>query len=217
MAIAVVNPVGKDLQLEDAAKLIPPPPPIAPTAAPTYVPLSDALVQDAPVVTPPPGGQFSGEGGTPFGSHAVAYETLPVLQYAPRGDGSQVGYWYNGETGDYRFGRQLDGPPDVDPGWHWFLGTAVDTFDPYAPPPVLKFDPDTATPNDPETAPRPGDAETMPVPRGQQPEKSPVAPAIPESTPVGPVTGKVGGFDLALVPWWGWVVAAAFVGAKVLK
>lgn len=223
MATSVAIPsLGANLDLEQVAEVIPPPPPIVHTSAPAYIPLANAPIDPEPMPLPPPTGQQLGEGGTPHAvtsgaDHVPVYTTFPVL-YAPRGDGTQAGYWYNSATGEFSRGTQADGPPNASPGWLWFAGTGTDTFDPYAPPPVLKWDQQGAVPNNPELAPRRGDKQTMPVPTGQQPTRPPVGEAIPESTPPkGPVTGKVGGFDLSAVPLWAWLAGAALLGARLLK
>lgn len=72
-----------------------------------------------------------------------------------------------------------------------------------------------ATPNQPQLPGRPGDRQTMPVPTGQQPAKSDIPKAV-QPVP-GPITGNVAGFDLAKVPFWGWLIAAAFLGSRLLK
>lgn len=64
---------------------------------------------------------------------------------------------------------------------------------------------------------RPGEKEVMPVPTGQQPTKPPVPPVTPSVQPPGPITGTVAGFDLARVPLWAWLVAAALLGSRLLR
>lgn len=64
---------------------------------------------------------------------------------------------------------------------------------------------------------RPGDKQTMPVPTGQQPTKPAVAPAVNALQQPGPITGNVAGFDLSRIPFWGWLVGAAFLGSRLLK
>lgn len=65
--------------------------------------------------------------------------------------------------------------------------------------------------------PRPGEDALVPVPTGQQPKKSELPPQQPSISPLPPVRGKVAGVDLAKVPFWAWLVAAAVIGAKLLK
>lgn len=65
--------------------------------------------------------------------------------------------------------------------------------------------------------PRPGEKKVMPVPRGDQPTKPPVPPAIEPVQKPGPITGVVAGFDLSRVPLWAWLVAAALLGSRLLR
>jgi hypothetical protein len=66
------------------------------------------------------------------------------------------------------------------------------------------------------------DAVVMP-PLVKPPIKRPIASAVEPvkepapPRPSGPVSGTVLGFNLATVPLWVWIVAAVFVGAKVLR
>lgn len=105
-------------------------------------------------------------------------------------------------------------PPAVLNGDGEILRGGVDVSYPYKPrvgDPDGLVDPITLRP------PRPGEDAIVAPPTGLQPIKPPLPPTQPQITPVAPVTGKVGGFDLAKVPFWAWLVVAAVVGAKLLK
>lgn len=78
-------------------------------------------------------------------------------------------------------------------------------------------DPDGLVPQPELRPPRPGEDAITPVPVGQQPTKPPLPVQQPQISPLPPVKGTVAGFDLAKVPFWAWLVAAAVLGAKLLK
>ena len=105
-------------------------------------------------------------------------------------------------------------PPQLLNGYGDVLNEGVDVSYPYKP---RAGDPDGLVPQPELRPPRPGEDAVMPVPAGQQPTKPPLPKTQPQIAPIAPVTGKVGGFDLATVPFWAWLVAAAVVGAKLLK
>lgn len=105
-------------------------------------------------------------------------------------------------------------PPAVINGGGEILRGGVDVSYPFKP---RAGDPEGLVPPPVLRPRRPGEDAIVPVPTGQQPTKPPLPVTQPQITPVAPVTGKVGGFDLAKVPFWAWLVAAAVVGAKLLK
>lgn len=65
------------------------------------------------------------------------------------------------------------------------------------------------------TRKRPGENVNLLPARERQPIAADVPAVVEPVQP--PVRGQVLGFDLAKVPWWVWIGAAAIIGAKVLK
>jgi hypothetical protein len=58
----------------------------------------------------------------------------------------------------------------------------------------------------------------MPVLKYADPTKPNVAPAVEQVTPpTGPVRGTLFGKDLSAIPFWAWLVAAAFIGSRVFR
>jgi len=75
-------------------------------------------------------------------------------------------------------------------------------------------------PQTPSVPPPGGSGTIMPVPSVPRPRKPAIGDAtesVPTPAPRGPVSGTVAGFDLATVPLWAWLVAAAVVGWKFFK
>src|SRR6266496_1046973 len=54
-------------------------------------------------------------------------------------------------------------------------------------------------------------------PKVPAPVKSNVPPVVTSVPSLGPITGKVAGFDLATVPLWAWLLGAAVLGARLLR
>ena len=175
----------------------------APTPPPSYQQPISVPMNPNPTAALPPEGQHMGKGGTSFGAMPITYDP-PVIIFL-----EEQGYWVNNITNEIVPGLRT-AQPSMAAGWAWSAQPPVD----YVPP----RRPGVTVPKPELIGYRPGEDATMPVLYGPVPTRTPAGKVTESVTPPkGPITGKVGAFDLSTVPTWVWLVGAAFLGSRLLK